>query len=66
MHDYSLPQTASLHLLFIVACLQAAIEWCLIVQEAAMYLPYPAEVLRQKGFSEEWDARGRLVFRGPR
>ena len=44
-----------------------AFEWCLVVQEAAMYLAWPAEpVLLYPGCTMEWDERSRIVFRGPR
>lgn len=35
-------------------------------QEAALYAPYPHELLRFPGFGVQLDGRGRLVFRGPR
>ncbi|WIA10689.1 hypothetical protein OEZ85_010869 [Tetradesmus obliquus] len=45
----------------------AALEWCLVVQEAAMYLPWPTEpVLLYEGCTVERDAQGHIVFRGPR
>jgi adenylate cyclase len=45
----------------------AALEWCLVVQEAAMYLPWPTEpVLLYEGCTVERDVKGRIVFRGPR
>lgn len=36
------------------------------LQEAALYLPYPAELLGFSSFGVQLDVRGRLVFRGPR
>ncbi|KAF6251508.1 hypothetical protein COO60DRAFT_610652 [Scenedesmus sp. NREL 46B-D3] len=37
----------------------AALEWCLVVQQAAMYLPWPAEpVLLYEGCTVERDGRG--------
>lgn len=45
----------------------AAIEWCLVVQEAALYLPYSQNLLQYRGLRVQHDsASGRLVFRGPR
>jgi hypothetical protein len=44
----------------------AAVEWCMLVQEAALHLPYPADVLQQQRFRAVCDAGGNLVFRGPR
>lgn len=44
----------------------AAAEWCLTVQEASLYLPYPLEVLGLSSCGVQLDATGRLVFRGPR
>jgi adenylate cyclase len=45
----------------------AALEWCLVVQEAAMYLPWPTEpVLLYEGCTVERDEKGHIVFRGPR
>lgn len=44
----------------------AAVEWCMLVQSAALHLPYPADVLQQQRFRSVCDAAGNLVFRGPR
>eukprot|EP00878_Enallax_costatus_P024842 GHUV01026534.1.p1 GENE.GHUV01026534.1~~GHUV01026534.1.p1 ORF type:complete len:250 (+),score=36.52 GHUV01026534.1:253-1002(+) len=44
----------------------AAAEWCLTVQEASLYLPYPLEVLELSNCGVQLDGSGRLVFRGPR
>jgi hypothetical protein len=38
----------------------------LLLQETALYAPYPHELLRFPGFGVQLDGRGRLVFRGPR
>jgi len=45
---------------------RAALEWCLLVQELTMYLPWSQQVLMAKGCMVEYDLRGKLVFRGPR
>jgi hypothetical protein len=45
---------------------RAALEWCLLVQELTMYLPWSQNVLMAKGCVVEYDIRGKLVFRGPR
>jgi hypothetical protein len=42
------------------------VEWCLSLQEAALYLPYPEPLLNLTHFAVQVDAGGRLVFRGPR
>jgi hypothetical protein len=45
----------------------AALEWCLLVQEAAMYAPWPASVLETPEFAEvHAPGDGALLFRGPR
>lgn len=44
----------------------AAVEWCLVMQEAALHLPYSDDLLRHHQFRPECDAGGQLVFRGPR
>lgn len=44
----------------------AAVEWCLIIQEAALVLPYPDVLLAGDKLPMQHDAAGRLVFRGPR
>ncbi|KIY92834.1 hypothetical protein MNEG_15129 [Monoraphidium neglectum] len=44
----------------------AALEWCLLMQKAAMFLPWPQRVLEERGCRREDDAAGRVVFRGPR
>ncbi|KAF6261402.1 hypothetical protein COO60DRAFT_1502047 [Scenedesmus sp. NREL 46B-D3] len=44
----------------------AAAAWCLTVQEASLYLPYPLELLGFPSFGVQLDVGGRLVFRGPR
>eukprot|EP00879_Flechtneria_rotunda_P009559 GHRR01010005.1.p1 GENE.GHRR01010005.1~~GHRR01010005.1.p1 ORF type:complete len:296 (+),score=143.38 GHRR01010005.1:829-1716(+) len=44
----------------------AAAEWCVTLQEAALYLPYPQELLVLSSFGVQLDASGRLVFRGAR
>lgn len=44
----------------------AAVEWCLLLQEAALHLPYPDDLLQHRAFRSTCDASGRLVFRGPR
>lgn len=44
-----------------------ALEFCMVVQEAAMYLPWPAEpVLLYEGCTVERDVCNKIVFRGPR
>jgi hypothetical protein len=43
-----------------------ALEWCVIVQDAAMRLPYPPALLNRSALRPVRDAKGRLVFRGPR
>eukprot|EP00878_Enallax_costatus_P046993 GHUV01057339.1.p1 GENE.GHUV01057339.1~~GHUV01057339.1.p1 ORF type:complete len:472 (+),score=123.21 GHUV01057339.1:459-1874(+) len=43
-----------------------ALEWCLIVQEAAMFLPWPSELLMYPGCIVETDISGEMVFGGPR
>ncbi len=45
---------------------QAAMEWCLLVQQAAMYLPWPETLLSLRQFRVEEDSQQRLAFRGPR
>ncbi|KIY91248.1 hypothetical protein MNEG_16716 [Monoraphidium neglectum] len=45
---------------------RAALEWCLVVQEAALYLKWPESVLLHRGFASVHSANGDLVFRGPR
>lgn len=44
----------------------AAAEWCMTLQEAALYAPYPPEVLGLSSFGVQVDGSGRLVLRGPR
>eukprot|EP00775_Hariotina_reticulata_P004238 gene4238-4488_t len=44
----------------------SAAEWCMTVQEASLYLPYPQQLLTLSNFGVQLDAAGRLVFRGPR
>ena len=44
----------------------AAVEWCLTFQKAALYLAYPEPLLNLSSFAVQVDAKGRLVFRGPR
>lgn len=43
--------------------LQAALLWCLAVQECAMYVDWPGAALRY--WPEEWEG-AQLLFRGPR
>lgn len=43
-----------------------AVEWCMLVQEAALLLPYDNDLLRHHGFKTKRNAQGRVVFRGPR
>ncbi|GLI65643.1 hypothetical protein VaNZ11_009242 [Volvox africanus] len=43
---------------------QAALEWALLLQEVLMYANWPESAL--KHWRDEYDDRGRLVFRGPR
>ena len=43
---------------------QAALAWCIAVQECAMYIDWPSSALRN--WPEERGPGGRLVFRGPR
>ncbi|KAF6265910.1 hypothetical protein COO60DRAFT_1476657 [Scenedesmus sp. NREL 46B-D3] len=44
----------------------AAAAWCLTLQEASLYLPYPDELLSLPGCGVQLDGAGRLVLRGPR
>lgn len=47
--------------------MQAALSWCLEVQDLAMYQPWPLSVLSCPGFQLEADpATGALLFCGPR
>ncbi|WIA41730.1 hypothetical protein OEZ86_009073 [Tetradesmus obliquus] len=60
-------QESALH--YMVAFEQAdlAARWCLLVQEALMYIDWPEHVLAHPGFGEVADpASGALLFRGPR
>ncbi|WIA21437.1 hypothetical protein OEZ85_000648 [Tetradesmus obliquus] len=60
-------QESALH--YMVAFEQAdlAARWCLLVQEALMYVDWPEHVLAHPGFGEVADpASGALLFRGPR
>jgi hypothetical protein len=60
-------QEGDLRFMVAFASPAAALEWCLVVQEAAMFLPWPAEpVLLYEGCTVERDGNGRIVFRGPR
>jgi hypothetical protein len=60
-------QEGELRYMLAFATPTAAAEWCLLVQEAALYLPYPEQLLLQcKALRVEHDTAGRLVFRGPR
>ncbi|GIL61956.1 hypothetical protein Vafri_16318 [Volvox africanus] len=43
---------------------EAALEWALLLQEVLMYADWPESAL--KYWRDEYDDRGRLVFRGPR
>ena len=44
-----------------------ALEWCLLLQEVAMYLPWPPQVLGVTGWGECRDpSTGELIWRGPR
>jgi hypothetical protein len=44
-----------------------ALQWCLLVQEAAMFAPWPAAVLAMPEYSEvHAPGDGTLLFRGPR
>jgi len=43
---------------------QAALSWCISVQECAMYASWPASALLH--WPEERGVDGKLVFRGPR
>ncbi|GBF96164.1 inactive leucine-rich repeat receptor kinase-like [Raphidocelis subcapitata] len=53
---------------YLIAFYEAAdaLRWCLLVQEAALLAPWPEPLLRLPGFSPVADARGQLLFRGPR
>ena len=44
--------------------LQAALLWCLAVQECTMYSEWPSSVAKQ--WPEECDNSGNVIFRGPR
>lgn len=45
----------------------AALQWCLLVQEASMYAPWPASLLALPEFEEvHAPGDGALLFRGPR
>jgi hypothetical protein len=45
----------------------AALEWALLLQQALLALPWPADVLALAPFATEEDpATGRVLFRGPR
>jgi class 3 adenylate cyclase len=46
---------------------EAALQWCLLVQEALMYAPWPAALLALPEFGEQHTPDGgTLLFRGPR
>ena len=45
-------------------CVQAALHWCLAVQECALYTEWPATAL--KYWATERDSRDHVLFRGPR
>jgi hypothetical protein len=48
-------------------CPGAALEWCLLLQEVSMYLPWPPQVLGVTGWGETRDSSsGGLIWRGPR
>lgn len=57
---------AELKYMAVFSSCAAAVEWCLVVQEAALHLPYPDDLLQQHSFRTKCDAAGQLVFRGPR
>eukprot|EP00877_Chromochloris_zofingiensis_P010007 jgi/Chrzof1/525/Cz01g19010.t1 len=59
-------QEGDLQYMVVFSTPYAALEWCLLVQEASMYVQWPAALLSQKPFAAEYDAAGDLVFRGPR
>ena len=42
----------------------AALAWCLVMQEAAMYADWPETALQY--FKEETASRKKILFRGPR
>jgi hypothetical protein len=44
---------------------EGALLWCLLVQEALMYAPWPPALLCMPGFFEQHAADGTLLFRGP-
>lgn len=59
-------QDGELRYMVAFSCPAAAVEWCLVMQEAALYLPYPQQLLQYRGVAAVHDGSGRLVFRGPR
>lgn len=58
-----LPSLASVLPILAMVCAQAALLWCLAVQECAMYVDWPGAALRY--WPEEWEG-AQLLFRGPR
>ena len=57
-------QDGDLKYIMIFNCPEAALLWCIVVQECLMYVDWPMSSLRHWG--TEWNAEGRTVFRGPR
>lgn len=53
---------------YMVAFMSAAsaLEWCLLMQEVALHLPWPPAVLGVAGWREVRGPGGELLFRGPR
>ncbi|GAX81930.1 hypothetical protein CEUSTIGMA_g9358.t1, partial [Chlamydomonas eustigma] len=58
-------QDGELKYIAVFASPEAALVWCMAVQECAMYIRWPASILSFWG-EEEYGADGRLLFRGPR
>ncbi|KAF8071314.1 serine/threonine-protein kinase/receptor R818 [Scenedesmus sp. PABB004] len=59
-------QQGELRFLAAFASPAGAVEWALLVQEAALWVPWPPSLLGLRWLCPQHDAAGRLVFRGPR